>query len=163
MILVLKIVSLFLNGIPIALTNLVSDLLGWVFYAVIRFRRTIVDSNLQLAFNSEKTEDEIQALALLNYQHYGRTLFEILRSITWSRAQYLKKTFLKGEEHLKLLALENRGGVILATHLGSWELAASTVAVHGLALDIVVKQSKSAMGQKFLDWYRNRFGVGVFF
>ncbi len=163
MILVLKIVSLFLNRIPIAPTNLISDLLGWFFYAVIRFRRTIVESNLQLAFNSEKTEDEIQALALLNYQHYGRTLFEILRSITWSRAQYLKKTFLKGEEHLKLLALENRGGVILATHLGSWELAASTVAVHGLALDIVVKQSKSAMGQKFLDWYRNRFGVGVFF
>jgi hypothetical protein len=57
---------------------------------------------------------------------------------------------------------EKRGGVFLAAHLGNWELAVAAVAANGIPIDVVVKESKNATSQKFLEWYRDRLGIGVF-
>lgn len=163
MILFLKIVSRILNLIPDSILNLISRALAWFFYEVIRFRRKIIEENLALAFGSEKKSDELSKIAAANYLHYAKVIFEILRSFTWTKNQYLSKTVLKGKENLEPLMNSKRGGVFLGNHLGNWEFAISTVAVHGVPVDVVVKKSKSSLGQKFLDCYRNRFGIGIFF
>lgn len=163
MISILKILSIVLNCIPDFILELVSLSLGWFFCRVIKFRRNIIEGNLRLALGTEIGEEQIQLLVKQNYQHYARTLFEILRSVTWSESQYQKKTQLIGADHLKPCLSQKKGGVFLGTHLGNWEFAVSTAAINGIPVDVVVKQAKSKLGQRFLDWYRNRFGVGVFF
>jgi KDO2-lipid IV(A) lauroyltransferase len=163
LIFLLKIISQILNVIPDSILNLISRALAWFFFRVIRFRRKVIEDNLVLAFGSEKTLNELSKIAAANYLHYAEVIFEILRSITWTENQYLSKTVLIGKENLEPLLKAKKGGVFLATHLGNWEFAISTVAVHGVPVDVVVKKSKSSIGQKFLDCYRNRFGVGIFF
>jgi len=163
LIVILKIMSHVLNATPDRILNFISQGLAWFFYRVIRFRRKIIEENLTLAFGDEKPPHELSKIAAANYFHYAKTLFEILRSITWTESDYFKRTILLGKENLEGLLDQNKGGVFLASHLGNWEFAISTAATHGVPVDVVVKKSKSALGQKFLDSYRNRFGVGIFF
>jgi KDO2-lipid IV(A) lauroyltransferase len=163
LIVILKITSRILNVIPDRILNFISHGLAWFFYRIIRFRRKIIEENLTLAFGDEKSPTELSKIAADNYLHYAKILFEILRSITWTESDYLKRTVLVGKENLEGLLKQKKGGVFLASHLGNWEFAISTAATHGVPVDVVVKKSKSALGQKFLDSYRNRFGVGIFF
>ncbi len=159
----LKIISSFINWTPDWVINILSCSMGWFVYRIIGFRRDVIEQNLKLVFEKEKSETEIKRLALQNYQHYARTLFEILRSITWGEKEYLENTKITGLDNIASLLKAKKGGVFLGTHLGNWEVSISTVAVHGVPVDVVVKEAKSALGQKFLDWYRGRFGVGIFF
>lgn len=163
MIIFLKIISIVLNFVPLKLLDFTSGAAGWVLYSVFRFRRTIVDQNLTLAFANEKSERELELLARANYFHYARTMIEIIRSVTWDKKEYQKHTCLQGFENIRNLVLEKQGGVFLGSHLGNWEFAVSTAALNGVPVDVIVKEAKSEVAQRFLDWYRKRFQVGVFF
>jgi Kdo2-lipid IVA lauroyltransferase/acyltransferase len=160
---ILKSISYILNWIPNGVFAMSSRILGFVLFRIIRFRRDIVLSNLRLAFGPEKSEAEIVRIAEQNYQHYIQSLTEVLQSISWGKEQYLHKTSLRGLEHIEPLMREKKGGVFLGAHLGNWEFAVATAAVNGVPVDVVVKKAKSRIGQMFLDVYRNRFGVGIFF
>lgn len=162
MITLLKILSFFLNLLPGLVLDLISRISSWFLYRILSFRRNIVEANLQLVFGDKKSREELRTLSYLNYQHYSRTLLEILKSITWSADTYRKQTRLEGFENIKQLIDQNKGGVFLGAHLGNWEFAVSTAALNGVPVDVVVKEAKSKLGQKFLDWYRKRFGVGIF-
>ncbi|MFM8316081.1 MAG: lysophospholipid acyltransferase family protein, partial [Deltaproteobacteria bacterium] len=163
MIWLLKMLSFFLGFIPAKVSHFFSRALGQFVYRTIKFRRDIVTENLQIAFDKEKGDEEIHAIAQKNYEHYAQNLFEILNSINWSKRDYLNHTALQGIENIRSLLEQKKGGVFLGTHLGNWEFAVATAAAHGIPVDVIVKESKNKQGQKFLDWYRNRFGIGVFF
>ena len=163
MVAALKILSTLLNRVPVSILDRASLALGWFFYHVVGFRRKLVEQNLKLALGSEKTDEELKNIALQNYQHYARTAVEILCSINWTENDYRKRTRIEGLENIRPRLNGKNGGIFLGAHLGNWEFAVSTAAIHGIPVDVVVKEAKSKIGQQFLDWYRCRFGVGIFF
>lgn len=162
LIFLLQAISFFLNLIPRKFSQKTAKGMGMVFYSLVGFRKKVIRENLNLAFGLEKTDVELEKYCSLNYQHYAQMLFEILRSINWKKEDYIKNTEFCGKENIQKLIEEKKGGVFLGTHLGNWEFAVATAAANGVPVDIVVKESKSPLGQQFLAWYRDRFGIGVF-
>lgn len=162
MITFLKILSVIFNFIPQVLLDVWAKLGGWVLCYGIKFRKGIVKDNLEIAFGKEKKEAELNQIMVSNYEHYVFAFFEVIRSIIWSKKNYLANTKVTGLENIIPFLKEKRGGVFLGAHMGNWEFAVATVAVNGIPIDVVVKESKNATGQKFLRWYRDRFGIGVF-
>ena len=50
----------------------------------------------------------------------------------------------------------------MASHLGSWELAIPAIASRAIPLDVVVKRSRNANLEGFLQWYRRKSGARIF-
>lgn len=158
----LTVFSALLNIIPTRIASVLGGALGGFWYRVIRFRRDVVRDNLRLAYRETKTEAEIEKLAIGNFRHYGQLLFEFGRSVNWQTEDYRRHVPLHGIENLTPFLKRGQGGLLLAAHLGNWELAVASAAAHGVPIDIVVKHARNPNAEAMLQWYRSKMGVGVF-
>jgi Kdo2-lipid IVA lauroyltransferase/acyltransferase len=158
----LILLSKMFNLLPRASYLWLGDGLGFIWFWIVRFRRDVVLSNLRAVFAKELSEKEIRRLALRNFQHYGRTLFEIIRSISWSQAQYRKNVVVEGLENVKPFVEKNEGGFFLTAHFGNWELAIGSTSSAGIPMDVVVKHSRVPSIEELQQWYRRNMGVGIY-
>ncbi|NBT58458.1 hypothetical protein EBT16_06715, partial [bacterium] len=154
--------SFLLNAAPHRVKLFCGTLLGALFFHAFRFRRKVVLSNLELAFGKEKQPSELRKVARQNYNHYALVILEWIESFLWTADDFRTKTDLFWEPIQKQMEL-NRGGILLTSHLGNWEFAIQAASAHGMPCDIIVKRQKTQFAQKFLTWFRTRFGARVIF
>ena len=147
---------------PQRILLLVGDAIGWFWYSCLRFRRNVVNENLEIAFGDRLSPKERDNLARRNFQHYGRVLLEILQSINWTSEQYRKRVVVEGLENIEVYTKAGQPGFILSGHLGNWELTIGASVANGVPLDIVVKKARSARAERILQWYRRKAGAGVY-
>lgn len=99
----------------------ISDILFFVLYYVMKYRKKVVFKNLKNAF-PEKSEKEIKKIALKFYHHLSDVLVENVALIKMSKKriqkliQYEETTL--GEELLK----KNKNIIGVAGHYGNWEV-----------------------------------------
>lgn len=155
-------VSCFFRLFPVKVTGYFADWIGWIFYHSLGFRKEVILDNLKTAFGSEKTDAELNGLVLKNYQHYANVFFEIMRSLSWSKADVVKNIEVLGKENLRPFMDQKKGGFILTSHLGNWEYAILGGSASGVPVDIVVKRVQVAWLENFLQWYRRKTGAGIF-
>lgn len=146
--------------LPLRARLAVGDALGFVWFHVVRFRRAIVLDNLRIAFGDSLPPAELRRLAARNFRHYGRNLVEIFASLSWKTEDYVRQLRIEGLEHLEARMKEGKGGVLLASHLGNWELCVAAGAARGLPVDVVVKRAKNLAAERFLKTFRSRSGAG---
>lgn len=99
-----------------------APLFGKAIYHFLPFRRRIVTANLRRVFGDRMTERELIALAQRFYAHLYRSALEYLSFTVLSSA---KRAALVRVENLEavLRPLERgKGALILAGHLGNWEI-----------------------------------------
>ncbi|NBX81609.1 hypothetical protein EBQ90_00755 [bacterium] len=154
--------SYLLNHLPHSVLVSLGNALGWFLFSVIRFRRSVVLTNVQLAFGTEKTSAELLQIARKNYTHYALTGLEWIQSITWRRQDFLERTECHWVDVQKRMN-EGEGGLLLTSHLGNWEFAIQSASAHGMPCDVIVKRQGTRMAQDFLEWFRTRFGAGVIY
>ncbi len=156
----LTFLSYLLRPIPYRWSLAFGSMLGTFFYRVVGFRRQLVLENLGLAYPACSPE-ELDALALENYRHYGKMLVDFLLSLTWTAEDYRRQVPIDGLEEAKRLVEQGKGCFFLTFHLGSWELSLGAAAAHGLPIQVVVKRAKSPLGEKLLQWYRGKVQAQV--
>jgi len=154
--------SLFLNCIPNGALRFLASVLGFVCFSILRFRRKVVLSNLELAFGASKSRSQIAQLAKDNYRHYAMTFMEWMRSILWSQKKFIRETELSWDPIRSQMEL-GQGGMVLTSHLGNWEFAIQAASARGMPCDIVVKRQNNKFVQNFLDWFRTRYGARVIY
>lgn len=104
--------------------NLRPSWLGKLIYHVLPIRRSVVLSNMRLAFGNALADAEIKHLACAFYSHLVSVLFENL-SISWLSEKQLKnKIRVEGIENLWKAAEQEKGILLLGGHFGNWEVAA---------------------------------------
>ena len=72
-----------LGRIPLRRLYHLSDFLAWVVRDVVRYRREVVDHNLQIAF-PELTKKERRKIAKDFYSYFCDLILEAPRMMTWS-------------------------------------------------------------------------------
>lgn len=159
---VLYLISKWLNLFPARWNLFWGDCLGGLWYRLVPIRRSTVLKNLRDCFGNSLSDVEIERLALQNYHHYGRTLFEMLRSFAWSKEQFRHQVAIDGFENLDRCLASGKGAFLLTLHLGNWEVGAGAIAASGIPFDIVVKHSRTRWVERLLRSYRTRSGLGIF-
>jgi KDO2-lipid IV(A) lauroyltransferase len=154
--------SLLLNLVPPRGLDMLAKMVGWFLFRVIHFRRKTVIDNLERAFDSEKSKEDILVLAKQNYIHYAQTFLELIQSLVWSAEDFQNRTELSWEPAKEQVA-KGEGGFLLTSHLGNWEFAIQSVSANGMPCDVIVKRQRTRFAQAFLEWYRQRFGSRVIF
>jgi len=115
----------FIYGIsmlPFRLLYVLSDLMNFVLFGVIGYRKQVVMTNQRNSF-PEKSETELQAIAKRFYSWFCDLTLETLKTLTISPEALKERVTLHGIEILKNYAQRDQSIIIVLGHFGNWELA----------------------------------------
>ena len=108
--------------LPLRLAHAVGSLTGWLLYVFPSKAKKVTLRNLQLCF-PEKSSEDIKHLTLKSLQETAKTALELGRIWLDPVPQVLKLvTRVVDEDIMKAAVDAGKGVLLLAPHLGSWEL-----------------------------------------
>ena len=113
--------SYLLSLLPMWLLYRVSDIIAFLLYAVVRYRRRVVLGNLQIAF-PEKTETERLRIARRFYRNFTDNFIETLKLLSASEAFLRKRLVMDNPELLDYFYDQGRKLQVHLGHLFNWEL-----------------------------------------
>ena len=148
-----------LSWVPLPLLYPVSDGLSWLFFRVLKFRRTVVDGNINRSF-PEKSEQERRYIAREFYRHLCDLIFESVRAFSISEKELLQRCRIINPEIFTPYYEKGQSVIICAGHYNSWELM-------GTALDRQIphdgvglyKPLTNAFFDRKMQESRGRFGL----
>ncbi len=123
-------------------------------------RRRVALENLSLAY-PDSTEEWRKKTVRGCYRHLAWMVAEYL-SLVRDPSQVLSwVTEVSGKEILDGLKESDGGAIILAAHMGNWELLAAWLAQSGYPLTAVVRNPDDPNMAELIGNYRARMGVGT--
>ena len=111
-----------LSLLPMWLLYGFSDVVAFVLYAVIRYRRGVVVANLRIAF-PDKTETERLRIAQKFYRNFTDNFIETIKLLSASPAFLQKRFVIDNPELLDHFYDEGRKLQLHLGHLFNWEIA----------------------------------------
>jgi KDO2-lipid IV(A) lauroyltransferase len=119
-----------LSVLPFPLLYGLSNIVYYLLYYVLGYRKEVVLKNLRNSF-PEKSEKEIQIISRRFYRYFCDLFLETFKTLSISRKAMLKHCRL--EESAKLLfdqlAGEHQSIMVVMGHLGNWEWAGNTFSI----------------------------------
>lgn len=114
-----------ISVLPFPLLYGLSNVLFLVAYYVIRYRRTVVLTNLRKSF-PEKNETEINNIARKFYLHFCDVIFETVKLLTISPEKFKKRCVFTPNGAANFQKFINRDQTIVGVmgHCGNWEWGA---------------------------------------
>jgi KDO2-lipid IV(A) lauroyltransferase len=131
--------------------------LGRLAYRLLRRRREVTLENLRRAY-PEKSEREIEAIALAVYRNMGHLFYEICWFTCMDDDELLGRVKISGMEHIRTAHEKGRGVLVLTAHFGNWELLPVLGAHLKYPCSYVYRPLDAAALEKFLARTRTRFG-----
>jgi len=107
--------------LPIRVLYLLSTVMYYVTYYVVRYRRKVVDKNLRESF-PEKTEKEIKKIAKKFYRHLSDIFIEYIILDKVSGKKLEQRVKFTNPEAVTNMLDNNYNVVIVTAHYGNWEL-----------------------------------------
>lgn len=146
--------------LPLAIAQKIGALIGWFSWKTgsENLRRTKI--NLRLCY-PDYSEEQIDELAKKSLDSLGKSFAEIGMTWMWPIPKVRKLiTQVEGEEYL-LKALDDKNGIILiAPHLGNWEILNHFFRTY-LFMTVMYKKSKIPAFDQFVYKTRKRVDVGL--
>lgn len=152
--------ALALGGlIPIGAGQRMGAVLGRIGFDGLRARRDVSVANIEAALNVGTPE--ATHIARAAYSNWGRSLMECFAFSHYSKQQVLDLIRFEGMEHIARLQAEGKGGMVIAPHLGNWELWGVGLGANGVPLHFLVGQQTNGRVDDVLNSLRSRHGVGI--
>jgi KDO2-lipid IV(A) lauroyltransferase len=128
-------------------------------YSPLGIRRAVVERQLAAAF-PEWSAERVHDTARAAYEQFGRTTIEAAVLPRYDPRKVLDLVDDPPDWHLVERALSlGRGLMLVAGHLGNWELAGSYLAARGLPMHAVARQMENPLFDGYLTRTRRRLGV----
>lgn len=109
-----------MSRMPFWLAYLVSDLLYYISYYIIGYRKKEVFYNLKLVF-PEKSEKEITQIAKDFYAHFGDIIMEAVKAFAMSNKEMYKRYHYKNPEIFQELFDKKKSVALVGSHYANWE------------------------------------------
>lgn len=134
---------------PFVLLAPLSDLLSFVLFKVIRYRRKVIRANLQFCF-PEKTKDERKEIENMFFRNFTDVSLESLKAYSLSQAELNKRYKFINKEVLQKAKVSHQTALFLAAHFNNWEWATMTT---GIQLGVEASSLYKPLSNKFIDNY----------
>ena len=137
-----------LSYIPFSVLYVLSDLLFYIVYYIVRYRRRIVRKNLTESF-PEKSEQEIKCIEKRFYHFFVDMILESckLSSISVDKMKYRMR--FKNVEAVNALIKEGKSVALYLGHYANWEWC-SSIPLH-LEGNVVGAQIYHKLSNKYMD------------
>ncbi len=111
---------LFVSYLPFRVLYFCSDITYFLLYYVIRYRRKIVRSNLEISKVSKSMDDLIR-IEKKFYRHISDVFFEMFKFFTISPKEIQKRFKLNNSKIIDDLAKQNKSVILMCAHYGGFE------------------------------------------
>ena len=109
----------FVAILPFRLFYAISDVVFFLLFYLVGYRRKVVRENLQLVF-PEKTSDELKRIEKSFYRHMCDVFLETIKTMKVSKSALSERYCLVNPELLQQIETEN-SALVLIPHYGNWE------------------------------------------
>ncbi len=137
-----------------------AESLGRFVYRRLRIRADVVEAQLRAAF-PDRDDAWVRETATAAYAHLAREAMMMIRLSRLGREAVIDATEMDGLEALRDALEEGNGALIVAGHVGNWEIGGSGIAVRGVPVDAVVRRQNNPYVDRMVNRARNRLGVNV--
>lgn len=148
------------NSLSDATAARVGAAVGRLGYRPLGMRRRLAEAQIRAAF-PERDAAWVRRTALASYEHLGRETITLLRMTRLSADDLLARTEIVGLERGDAAVRAGGGVIIVAGHLGNWELGAAMVAVRGYPIDAIAQRQRNPLFDDWIVAARRRLGVKV--
>jgi Kdo2-lipid IVA lauroyltransferase/acyltransferase len=152
--------ALWLAGrLPLDAAQRIGAVLGRLGFDLVRARRSTSIANVEASLGVS-TRDATR-IARASYANWGRCLMEFAAFARLTRAEILDLVELEGLENLERVRAEGKGGIVVAAHLGNWELLVASIVAHGIPLLGLVGEQTNARVDNVMNDLRRRQNIGL--
>lgn len=113
-------VLFLLSRLPLAILYLISDLIFFVIYYFVGYRKKVVLENLKRSF-PEKSPKEIEKIRKQFYINFADYIVEMVRSFTISRTELRVRVQHLNQDLFTDAKAEGKNIILLAGHVFNWE------------------------------------------
>jgi Kdo2-lipid IVA lauroyltransferase/acyltransferase len=147
------------SRIPLFVLYLLSDLLFFISFYIVRYRRKLVKKQLKNSF-PEKSQSELRAIEKQFYKNLCDYAVEMLKLLTISEDELRKRMKFTGQEKLQELYDAKQSILILASHQFNWEwlLVSASISLP-LPADFVYQPVNNKFFNTLSLLSRSRFGA----
>ncbi len=110
-----------ISYLPYRLLYFISNLLCFVVFRIIKYRKNIVFNNIKNSF-PDMTVNEINIIMLRFYSHFCDLILESIRCFTISEEQIKDRLIIKNPEFTNKYAKENQDIILVGGHYNNWEI-----------------------------------------
>ncbi|MEO8252990.1 MAG: lysophospholipid acyltransferase family protein [Flavobacterium sp.] len=110
----------FISILPFRLFYWVSDIMYFVVYYIIRYRKKTVQNNLKMALPHLNDKERL-LLEKKFYQHFCDMFMEMAKTMTMSPEEMSKRFKITNIELMKEYEQQDKSIMLLASHYASWE------------------------------------------
>ena len=121
--LVFSVLYLF-SLLPLCVHYVLSDLLFWILYRLIGYRKQVVRKNLESSF-PEKTAEELQKIERGFYHFFCDYLVETIKLMTISQEEMKRRIVFKGAELVDEIMGSGQSIALYLGHYCNWEWVSS--------------------------------------
>jgi len=148
-----------LSLLPFWLLYIISDILFFILYHLVGYRRKVVQDNLRNSF-PEKSDDERRLIEKKYFKYMADLMLETIKSVSMSEKQVHRRMTCTNPELMERYFGQGKSIIAAAGHYGNWELACLTF---GFLTDkkrlVVYKPQSSDVFTDFFNRTRSRFGT----
>ncbi len=139
----------------------VGEWIGALGYSPFGVRRAVVERQVRAAFPG-LGEPEVQRIARESYGNLGRTTIETAVMPNYSRADLLGLfNSVEGWEFVERALASGKGLLVVAGHIGNWELGGAYIGVRSGSMEAVARRMQNPVFDQYLTETRNRLGVNI--
>lgn len=154
--LVYPLVWLF-SKLPMRAFYLISDVLFFITYYLIGYRKDVVFNNISVAF-PEKSTAEKKLIEKEFFKHFADILVESVKGLTMGKDEILKRYQYKNPELLNSFAGKGRSIALVGSHKANWEWMLNLPLVSEIDVFAAYKTIRNPHFDKNLKKTRERFG-----
>jgi len=159
--LVFRIFVFFFAHIPFVFLYRISDIISWLLYHVIKYRKKVVLKNLQASFPT-KSEADIEAITRKFYTNLSDILLESFKAFGMSKADFLERYKILNPEISDYYHEKKQGVIVAGGHYANWEWLAICSPLQ-IVQPIIgfYKPLANAKIDRFMAQSRSQFGMGL--
>jgi len=147
------------NTLPLRLAYWVSERFADVQYIISKKDREAVRSNLATILKKDKKE--CARLSKMVFRNFGLYLVDFFRILKIDKEYIKNKVSIEGLQHIADVLKEGKGGIILSSHIGNWELGGVVVGVLGYDISAVAMNHSHSKINSFFIKQREAKGLKV--
>lgn len=147
------------SNLPMRILFVFSDLVYYLLYYVLGYRKKVVRSNLTLAF-PEKDAAALREIEKRSYKHFVDVFFEMIKSFTISEKEISKHLSITNPELLDPYYEKGQSVIFTSGHYANWEWVSFIVEKSlNYHMSVVYKKLKNKYFDNLMKKTRNKFGV----
>lgn len=139
----------------------IGEKMGILLAVLVKKRRKIALSNLQLAFEKEKTKREINEIAVKCFENIGKNIIEFMRFPCLNLEDFWNCVSIVGKENIERELERGNGVIIFSPHFGNWELQALFYGVLLKKSAAIAFPLKNQYLNQLVESYRSHFGLKI--